>query len=73
MRRQQGGLGKRKTELTAEVSCREDTPQRCCTDGMTGGLKRNIWRSWKETGGNGNAENSSGGRILKGGIMSQTD
>ena len=66
MRRWQGGLGKRKTELTAEVSCQGDTLQRCCTDGMTGGSKRSIWRSWKGTGENGKAENSSGGRILKG-------
>jgi len=60
-------------ELTAEVSCQGDTPQRCCTDGMMEGLKRSIWRSWKGIGGNEKVENFSRERILKGGIMSQTN
>jgi len=45
MRRRHKGLEKEKTELTAEVSYQRDTPQKCYTDGMTEGLKRNTWRS----------------------------
>jgi len=69
-RRQQGGLGKKKTGLTTEVSYQEDTLPRYCMDRTTGDLKRNIWRSWREIGENGKAENSSRGRILKEGVMS---
>jgi len=39
-------------------------------DRMTGDLRKNIWRSWRGIGGNGKVENSSRGRILKGGVMS---
>jgi len=67
MRGQLEGSEKGKTELTAEVSYQEDIPPRYCTGGMMGGLRRNIWRSWNGTGESGKAENSSGGRILKGG------
>jgi len=70
MRRRQGGLEKKKTGLTAEVSYQEGILPRYCTDRMTGNLRRNIWRSWKGIGGNGKVENSSGGRILKGRVMS---
>jgi len=35
-----------------------------------GDSKRNIWRSWKGVGGNEKVANSSGGRILKGGVLS---
>jgi len=40
-------------------------------DRMMGDLRRSIWKSWKGTGENRKVENSSGGRILKGGgVMS---
>jgi len=73
MRRRQEGLERRKMELTAEVSYQGGTLPRCCMGGTMEGLRRNIWRSWKGIGESGKAENSSGGRILKGGVMSRTD
>jgi len=69
MKKQQGGSG-RKIALTAEVSCQEGIWLNCCIDRITKSLKENIWRSWKEARSNGKVENSFGGRISKGGIMS---
>jgi len=67
---QQGGLGKKKMVLTAEVSYQEDIWLNCCMDGTMEDLRRSIWRNWREAGGNGKAVNSSRGRILKGRVMS---
>jgi len=42
MRRQQEGSGKKKMELTAEVSYQKDILPKCCMDRTTGDLKGNI-------------------------------
>jgi len=63
-------IRKKKTALTAEVSCQGDIQQNCCMNRMMENSRGSIWRSWREIGENGKTENSSRGRILKGEIMS---
>jgi len=66
----QEGSGKKKMAFTTEVSCWKDIQLNCCMDGMIGGLRRSIWRNWREAEKNRKAANSSGGKILKGKVMS---
>ena len=51
--------------LTVEVSYQRDIQLNCCIDRMIEGLKKSIWRDWKEAREDGKMANSSGGRILK--------